>query len=471
MVMPFTYGFIDRLAEVMLAKGIKPELEIYQPGQYWVSRGLAERGLIKPPYSHQFVMGVQTAMYPTPWNVLAMIQELPPRLAVHGRRHRQVPVAAGHHGHHPRRQRARRARRQPLRAPRPQARRATARRCEKVVRLAGEFGREIATPAQAREMLGLSRHTKQLLSRESSMDTQKSRGAVRAPRPGDAGRLHPHRHALRPLPDRARARSRAAGCGTSTATSTSTCSTTTRRWSTATTTRPSSRPSCARRPGVLGAAVPAPIALQGELAERLCARTPSIDRVRFTNSGLRGRHDGRARGPRLHRQGRLHHAGQRLSTAAGTRCCWPAPTRSTRTAPQGGVPAGIPKALTEVVHFVRFNDLAHLEELLRAARIDDGRHPARADPRAHPRARRPGLHPRRPATRARARRPADPGRDHHLAPVRGRLAGGARHRGRPHDHGQDDRRRHAGRRLRRQGARHADPRPARRRRARRRTAP
>ena len=62
MCMPFTYGFIDRLAGVMLAKGIKPELEIYQPGQYWVSRGLAERGLIKPPYSHQFVMGVQTAI-------------------------------------------------------------------------------------------------------------------------------------------------------------------------------------------------------------------------------------------------------------------------------------------------------------------------------------------------------------------------------------------------------------------------
>jgi 3-keto-5-aminohexanoate cleavage enzyme len=77
MVMPFTYGFIDRLAGVMLEKGIKPELEIYQPGQYWVSRGLAERGLIKPPYSYQFVMGVQTAIYPTPWNVLSMLQELP----------------------------------------------------------------------------------------------------------------------------------------------------------------------------------------------------------------------------------------------------------------------------------------------------------------------------------------------------------------------------------------------------------
>ena len=34
----------------------------------------------------------------------------------------------------------------------------------------------------------------------------------------------------------------------------------------------------------LASAVPAPIALQGELAERLCARTPSIDLVRFTNS-------------------------------------------------------------------------------------------------------------------------------------------------------------------------------------------
>ena len=77
MCMPFTYGFIDELASVMREKGIKPELELYQPGQYWVSRGLIARGLIEPPYTHQFVMGVQTSSYPTPWNVLECCASCP----------------------------------------------------------------------------------------------------------------------------------------------------------------------------------------------------------------------------------------------------------------------------------------------------------------------------------------------------------------------------------------------------------
>ncbi len=154
-VMPFTYGFIDRLAGVMLEKGIKPELEIYQPGQYWVSRGLAERGLIKPPYSHQFVMGVQTAIYPTPWNVLNMLQELPGdslfTVAAIGKF--QWPlitmgiILGGN---------VRVGLEDNLYERRGRKLTGNGEAVEKVVRLAKEFGREIATPAQAREMLGLS---------------------------------------------------------------------------------------------------------------------------------------------------------------------------------------------------------------------------------------------------------------------------------------------------------------------------
>jgi 3-keto-5-aminohexanoate cleavage enzyme len=155
MCMPFTYGFIDRLAGVMLEKNIKPELEIYQPGQYWVSRGLAERGLIKPPYAHQFVMGVQTAAYPTPWNVLNMLQELPPDsvFTVAGVGKFQWPlvtmgiVLGGN---------VRVGLEDNLYERRGRKLKGNGEAVEKVVRLAAEFGREIATPAQAREMLGLS---------------------------------------------------------------------------------------------------------------------------------------------------------------------------------------------------------------------------------------------------------------------------------------------------------------------------
>jgi 3-keto-5-aminohexanoate cleavage enzyme len=155
MVMPFTYGFIDRLAGVMLEKGIKPELEIYQPGQYWVSRGLAERGLIKPPYSYQFVMGVQTAIYPTPWNVLSMLQELPGdslfTIAAIGKFQWPLITMGMILGGN-----VRVGLEDNLYERRGRKLLGNGEAVEKVVRLAQEFGREIATAAQARDMLGLS---------------------------------------------------------------------------------------------------------------------------------------------------------------------------------------------------------------------------------------------------------------------------------------------------------------------------
>ena len=61
----------------MLEKGIKAEMEIYQPGQYWVGNELIRRELVKPPYVFQFIMGYQTSIYPSPQNLLSMVRELP----------------------------------------------------------------------------------------------------------------------------------------------------------------------------------------------------------------------------------------------------------------------------------------------------------------------------------------------------------------------------------------------------------
>ena len=139
----------------MLAKGIKPELEIYQTGQYWVSRGLAKRGLITPPYAHQFVMGVQTGIYPTPWNVLNMLQELPRdslfTVAATGKFQWPLVTMGIILGGN-----VRVGLEDNLYERRGRKLEGNGEAVEKVVRLAGEFGREIATPAQAREMLGLS---------------------------------------------------------------------------------------------------------------------------------------------------------------------------------------------------------------------------------------------------------------------------------------------------------------------------
>lgn len=75
---PASYSDVNAFAGTMKEKGIKPEIELYHPGQYWVIQDLIREGNLDPPYMVQFVLGFQTSSYPTPANVLSLIHELPP---------------------------------------------------------------------------------------------------------------------------------------------------------------------------------------------------------------------------------------------------------------------------------------------------------------------------------------------------------------------------------------------------------
>ena len=114
----------------------------------------------------------------------------------------------------------------------------------------------------------------------------------------------------------------------------------------------------------LAAAMPAPIALQGELAERLCSRTPSIDLVRFTNSAteavmmaVRGARAFTGRDDIIMPANGYHGSWDQVSLSGAD-----------EAHPDGAgvVPMGIPQALAGMCQFVRFNDVAHLEELMQA---------------------------------------------------------------------------------------------------------
>lgn len=74
---PASYADINLYAKTMKEKGIRPEIELYHPGQYWVIQDLMMGGNIDPPYMVQFVMGFQTSSYPTPANVISLVNELP----------------------------------------------------------------------------------------------------------------------------------------------------------------------------------------------------------------------------------------------------------------------------------------------------------------------------------------------------------------------------------------------------------
>jgi 3-keto-5-aminohexanoate cleavage enzyme len=138
----------------MLECDVKPEIEIYSPGHFWVVADLIERDLIRPPYWFQFVMGTQTEIYPTPANLLAMIHEMPAgsQFSVVGVGKFQWPLTTmsillgGN---------VRVGLEDNLNERRGVRLLDNADAVRKIARIAGELGREIATPEQAREMLGL----------------------------------------------------------------------------------------------------------------------------------------------------------------------------------------------------------------------------------------------------------------------------------------------------------------------------
>lgn len=55
-------ALIDELASTMLAHGVKPEVEIFDMSMLFTAADLVKRGLLKPPVHLQFVMGVKNAM-------------------------------------------------------------------------------------------------------------------------------------------------------------------------------------------------------------------------------------------------------------------------------------------------------------------------------------------------------------------------------------------------------------------------
>lgn len=152
---PASYADIEMYAKTMKEKGIKPEMELYHPGMFWVFQDLMIEGLLDPPYDIQFVMGFQTGSFPTPANLLSLISELPPQSVffVIGVGFYQVPlnvmsILLGGH--------VRVGMEDNVYYARGRKMKNNAEAVARIVRIAKEMNREIATPQQAREMLGIS---------------------------------------------------------------------------------------------------------------------------------------------------------------------------------------------------------------------------------------------------------------------------------------------------------------------------
>ncbi|HSB07197.1 MAG TPA: 3-keto-5-aminohexanoate cleavage protein [Thermodesulfobacteriota bacterium] len=146
--------FLDALARESLAKGIKPELEVFEVGMVFTCIRYLEKGLLKPPLHFQFVLGTPGGMPATAKSLLHLIEIISKgsTWSVIGTGAGQLPMAmmgmvmGGH---------VRVGLEDNIYYSKGVLAKSNAELVERVARISKEFGREIATPSEARKILSL----------------------------------------------------------------------------------------------------------------------------------------------------------------------------------------------------------------------------------------------------------------------------------------------------------------------------
>ncbi|MEZ4498836.1 MAG: 3-keto-5-aminohexanoate cleavage protein [Thermomicrobiales bacterium] len=149
-------SFLDDLAARMKQHGVLPEIECFEPGHVANALRLIDEGKIDPPFWFQFVLGVRGGSPGTIRQLLNMLDMLPPGASwsVCGIGRAQLPlgVAAMAMGGH-----VRTGLEDNLFYHKGVLAESNAQLVSRLVRIADEMGRPVATPDQAREILGLPR--------------------------------------------------------------------------------------------------------------------------------------------------------------------------------------------------------------------------------------------------------------------------------------------------------------------------
>ena len=153
--LPFSYKLVSRFAAEMKRHNVKPELETYHSGGPWVMHDLIRQGLLEKPYWIQTVMGYQTSSYPTVEHVVALLRDFPDDalwlcsgIGPHQLPMTTLAILLGGH--------VRVGLEDNVYYRRGELAKSNAQLVERTVRICHELNREVATPAQARQMLGLS---------------------------------------------------------------------------------------------------------------------------------------------------------------------------------------------------------------------------------------------------------------------------------------------------------------------------
>lgn len=148
-----TENTIKNFGKIMIERNVKPEIEVFDKGMIDYAIRFAKEGYIKEPMHFDFVLGVQMAA--SARDLVFMVESIPQgsTWTVAGVGRHEMPMAAiaiAMGGH------VRVGFEDNVYLSRGVLAKSNGELVEKVVRIAKELGREIATPDEARKILGLA---------------------------------------------------------------------------------------------------------------------------------------------------------------------------------------------------------------------------------------------------------------------------------------------------------------------------
>jgi len=151
-----TPEFLQVAAIRMREKGVKPELEIFDVGMMITCLRMREEGYLTDPLHFQFVLGTPWGIPASPKSLLHLLDYLPERStwSVIGIGRAHLPICMmglildGH---------IRVGMEDNIYYRKGELAKTNAQLVERIVRIAKEYGREVATPKEARKILGLKR--------------------------------------------------------------------------------------------------------------------------------------------------------------------------------------------------------------------------------------------------------------------------------------------------------------------------
>ncbi len=150
--------FYEQAARMMLERNVKPEFEVFEAGMIDNAMRLVKAGLVKPPLHFNFVLGVPGALPSSVRNLSFLVDSIPHdatwTVSGIGRYETSLAMAALAMGGH-----VRVGFEDNIYYHRGELAKSNAQLVARIVRIATELGRQVATPDEARKILGLAPRT------------------------------------------------------------------------------------------------------------------------------------------------------------------------------------------------------------------------------------------------------------------------------------------------------------------------